>query len=442
MNHACRLLGPGALSLLLSFACGGGGGAKGGGADPAWSAPMLLGHGADVIALTGTNQPGVAWVDSLGSLKAGQLDLASGVVLSQTTLVSNSNNFTLSPVDVATGPGGSQLVAWITYAGAFSVQEYKPASGWDLSPTLLDGNIWGGQAHVAYDTAGNAFAAWQDNHTVDVALSVRVRPVGGSWGATTPLAIVPGPDSAWTLLVAPQGHAALLWVQTYNGSKGLWASTYSPGNPGAWGPAQLLLADTTTLVSNGLRGALDPDGTLSLLFQQTDRSQSSWTSRLYLAQYRASGGWSGPTALATTSTTFGTPCLAVLPGGRIQAAWRGSRTIRGAVFASGQWSADGDLLPLSTVDWDSPRLCADASGNLVMLWGSRILNTSYANVYASRAPAGQAFGAAKTLGTDACSQAAPLALGLDGQGAPVALGWGSYLLNGGVRTDTWLARFR
>lgn len=430
----------GTLLSLLFLACGGGGGAPAPTpTTPAWRITLAGQMGASPwitnLAFADGQAPGVVWTDTTHSCFAGKLN-ADGAAMSQAELVHADPTFT-SVSGFVMGPGGRQMAVWVNSAGQTVTREYSPTSGWDASTSQVGTTSPGYLIGLAYDDQGNAFAAFA-KAWVDVSFSVSVKAPGMPWGTPTQLGNVPGVENPVRLLVAPGGHAALVWQQTYIGSEGLWARVYTPGS--GWGAGQLLTA-STTLSSSLFPGCVGADGALYAGVVHHD--YTNYSSELRVLRYHPSSGWSGPSAPASSGTGYGDLLMAPLPDGKLLILWAsaGRPGLTGAELSGGTWSSPAPYLLAPTVECRNPQVEVSSKGVLLFSWRSAITGTTYENVFAALREGGTT-SREVTLGPDQQRDALIKGLGFDAKGVPTVVGYSDEWYNGALVGRTWIAQYR
>lgn len=198
---------------------------------------------------------------------------------------------------------------------------------------------------------------------------------GGSRGSAPPLAfswaaaqLVESDDVAGAssprVVIAPDGTATVVWLQSDGTRDNLWARRFVPGT--GWGTAQLI--ESSGDGASVARLGVDSSGNVMALWEMIDGSQNSiWWNR-----YVAGSGWGTAQVLESSAESATSAALSVGANGAAVAAWTQDDGTRSNLWARaftplGGWAAPV-LVESSTESASSPALAVDADGNATAVW--------------------------------------------------------------------------
>lgn len=188
-----------------------------------WSAPATLGTpGAEpAVAVNASGAAVAAWREFGPADERAMVVTRSGPsgAWSAPTSLTGAGVDALF-VKVALDDAGNAVVAWQARAPGLSIEaSSRPASSgvWGAPPTTLSGALEGTDPSLGMDAAGNATVIFNgfDTATMTASIQSATKPVGGAWGAHTPIresndiASVAPP----VLAVHPTGRMIALWSE-------------------------------------------------------------------------------------------------------------------------------------------------------------------------------------------------------------------------------------
>lgn len=370
------------------------------------------------------------------------------------------------------GDGGT---AWVM------ASRYQPGTGWS-TPHVLDA---GDVPQVTVDAAGNAVALWVKSDETGVGIWTSRYTADAGW--SSPQALDSQPDNVGVARIAGNaaGDAVAVWLQEDGVSAryNVWANRYVPGQ-GWQGPQRVEQLDQQAYDAVV---AVAPSGEAMVVWVQSDGTRFN---ALASASARA-GAWSAPVEVDTSPQSVGNPVLVAAADGSFAAAWTqvggnfiqfwanffvpdsgwtgaarvdqapngisyGQLAVGPAGSAVAAWvqneAADqnvwsnsyargsgwGTAQRVETGPFDarSPLVAVDAAGNALVVW--RQQEDTGGTTWASRRPAGGAWGTATHLGTPYTVDTNVPALAMDASGSAM-VAWDEY--DGETRYKVMFNRF-
>lgn len=250
--------------------------------------------------------------------------------------------------------------------------------------------------------------------------------VGLPWGTPALLETGTGDADHPEVAVDPNGNATVVWRQSDGSQTSIWTSDYPAG--GAWStPVLLEYDDSGDAIEPAV--ATDPAGNQTAVWAQYDGAYASiWASR------RLSGEpWGTPTLLESNNAGNAYhPEVAADQAGNVVVVWvqadqgTGSSSVYANRYPSGgPWET---AVLIETIDTGSsafPRLAIDPSGNATVAWRQRD-GTRY-RIWANRYPSGGPWGTAQLVSISNQGDADFHQLATDTAGN-VTLVWSQYVL--------------
>lgn len=309
-------------------------------------------------------------------------------------------------------------------SGSFSL----PQRSWE-TPILLETDDSGDANYpqVAFDSAGNAMAVWQQSGNI---LANRYTATG--WG--TPQVIDSAAGSADRPQVAfdPEGNAMAVWYQSDSGYNSVYANRYTAGS--GWGTAEKI-ETTDSGDADKPQVAVDSDGNAIAVWHQTDGSVFS----IWANSYTVGSGWDTPTLLETDDSGDAYDAqVAFDPEGNAIVVWE---QFDGSYYSiwTNRYTVDtgwGTAERIETNDGDTwnPQAAIDPAGNAIAVWSQSngIVSTIRANIYT----ASVGWGEAEEIGTDVGDAWLPQ-VAVDSYGNAVAV----WRQDDGGRYDIWSNRY-
>jgi hypothetical protein len=310
----------------------------------------------------------------------------------------------LSP-SIAVDPNGNAYAVWedrrsgTGYDVYFS---YRPAGGsWSANVRVDDDGPGGdqGQASIAVDPSGNAYAVWTDFRSgVDRDIYFSYRPAGGPWGGNVKVNDDVGTaNQFWpSIAVDPSGNAFAVWYDFRSGTSSDIYFSYRPAG-GSWGPNVRVDDDTTGSNQFHPSIAVDPSGNAYVVWHDW---RAGTNQDIYFS-YRPAGGSWGPNVRVDDDTTGSdqrSPSIAVDPSGNAFAVWFDLRSGTSSDIYFSYRPAGGSWRPSVRVDDDitgrdqvSPSIAVDPCGNTFAVWDD-FRSGTYWDAYSCYRPAGGSWG--------------------------------------------------
>jgi hypothetical protein len=368
-------------------------------ADSAWVAPTppLSAAGKDAsngdIAVDRDGDVLVAWVRDN---KVEAVFRPAGGTFGAPQPVSTGN--APNAPSVAFDPQGGAIMVWTQADGSTrpAYAAYRPDGGaFGTGVPISEPGRFVNAARVFVDSFGNALAAW--NQDGPAGLGVAYRPAGGSFGDPAPIGSPNLGDGDFDIAFDDLGNAILIAGEfdTTPGSTSYIKAAYRPvgGDFGALTPvasAQTAAAQPA-VAFDGAGNAI----AVYLLWDTTVTDSSHY--RVGTASRPAGGSFGPSQPVSTTSRDSRQPDVAFGPDGTAVAVWMQGFQPQAAVRPPG--GSFGEQKRLSPAIHDSlvgPALAFDAHGTAHVTWSGQDAPGHYAARTATR-PAGGSFSDMQTL---------------------------------------------
>jgi hypothetical protein len=309
--------------------------------------------------------------------------------------------FMWSDLKLAVSRNGHAVVAWVQLddimAQNVHVIRYVPDAGWGPEENLDEIRAL---SDLAVDDTGNAIiAADQDVigepiRGITIARSnqasgwsyERIEYLDISTGASYPRVSVDG-----------SGNGFIMWVEGYNDDYKEYVSSLSPAGIGE--PQQIASLPGSSAAWTNV--AVDDSGNAMALWGQFD---PSFVSRTYACRYTPADGWGAAERIDDSPYDTIDQFLSVDPLGNFNAVWtQRTENVTSDIYSRRYTPSGGWQIPLRVGIGGiarSPRIAADAIGNLFATWMQYDLVgpfTADANVYVNHSIAGSRWGTQQQL---------------------------------------------
>ncbi len=272
---------------------------------------------------------------------------------------------------VAVDQAGNAAAIWTRASGPdyFIQSSFRAAGGaWGTPQNLSAASelpmLWpaiAGEAQIAFDGAGNAFAVWARKNVGAYVVQAAIRPAAtGVWGAPQDLSYAGNDARIPQLAVNAVGDAVVTWRS--DGASKVIDASFRPAG-GAWGALQHVSVSGHD--ANLPRVGIDSAGNAVAVWPYYNGTANVVQAS---TRSRATGLWeASPQTISAANAS--SPDVTVAPAGDALAIWyngtRGESSFRPA--ATGVWGAGQQLAPAP--DYTSnPRVALDAAGNAVADW--------------------------------------------------------------------------
>jgi len=202
------------------------------------------------------------------------------------------------------------------------VNRYTPGSGWDEAQLIETDTGYATNPQVAFDTNGNALAAWDqsdDNGRFRI-LTKRYTPEDG-WGEVVPIEDDSQVNSyLYQIVVNASGKALVVWIQ----DESIWASRYTPDS--GWDSTPELIVSGVVL--SDLQIVIDTNDNALAIWAE----EESGTDKIWAKRYTSSDGWSRAEIFIATDAF--NPRIAIDANGNAIAVWEQSDSPRDNVLTS------------------------------------------------------------------------------------------------------------
>ena len=278
----------------------------------------------------------------------------------------------LQPPTVALSDSGDGLVIFRagTYSGGFRPYAVGASvSSWGGVQVIDGGNgeKVSNAPVVAMDANGNGLALWQSDNGTHYSVLSNYFSAGAGWGSPVRLESTPTQNASSPVVgMDAAGNGIAAWSQ-YDGVRwNIWAARFTPLS--GWG-APVLMETDDLASSYGQALAVDPSGDAVLAWAYYGAPNASVFSR----RYSAFAGWIPATLLAGGGGEAAyAPAVATYGAGRAAAAYttdsNGTQEVRARLFDGGWSNASVVAAAPSGRYFGSPRLAAEPSGNLTLVW--------------------------------------------------------------------------
>jgi hypothetical protein len=280
--------------------------------------------------------------------------------------------------DVAIDSNGNAVVLWTQYF-ASNITWYKWASnysdqaGWGTPQRLNSASAGAGTGgSLAFDSAGNAVAAWLE--IPDVYASRYVPGLG--WGNPELIEHQAGFSQSPNVVVDADGSATAVWVSQTSERYNVWSSRYTVGS--GWGLETLLEANDSgdvfesAVASDGLGNAV-------AVWAQGDAPYTeNATYHMWSSRYAAQVGWSVPQLIEQEAVGSSyRPTVAMFRSGDAIVAWYNSDDTNISVWtckytASHGWQPPEPVGPQENSFSHEPRLSINREGRAFIVWQNYI----------------------------------------------------------------------
>jgi hypothetical protein len=212
-----------------------------------WQQPVTVGDSAvkDVapaVAFDSEGHATIVWATEAGAAEAvASATMTSPGEWSAATQTTAETYTYVYEVQVALDAHGDATAAWTSYqAGVYAlgVAQQPVGRDWTDEKDLVTGGLSDGPDPQALDLAvnatGSAAVSWAYGVNQPGAVAMAVKPAGGAWTTTSPLATVTGSEFMEypQVAVSPDGTVTADWAVDNEGGNepgGLWSVTESPG---------------------------------------------------------------------------------------------------------------------------------------------------------------------------------------------------------------------
>lgn len=353
------------------------------------------------------------------------------------SLESNADGPAQSP-SIAFDGAGNGFAAWYQWDGVRSniwAARFTPSGGW-ATALLLEADNAGDAVlpQVAAGQQGDAFVVWRQSDGTRTNIWGAHFAPGTGWGSA---ALLEHDDTGWAqgaqVAADGGGNATAVWSQGDGNFTSIYSARYTSG--AGWGVPTLL--ENTGGDAQEPQVALEGSGAAIALWSQFDgASYNIWTAR-----FAPASGWAAPALLERDDSGWAlTPKVSATSAGEAVAVWHQSDGARSNIWAARYqrglgWDAPALVEHNDTGDALDPEISMDASGNAVVVWyhydGTRF------NILANRYVAGGGWGSPVLLEQNNAGDAALPVVALDTSGNAVAV-WYQY---DGARYNIWGNRF-
>ena len=236
---------------------------------------------------------------------------------------------------IAVDSAGNAYAAWedcrLVGHGCDIYFAYRPASaGWQANERIDDDTTAAHQSapSIAVDAAGNAYAAWQDDRDGNPDIRFAYRPAGGSWSASAKVNDDTGAtaQSSPAIAVTAAGDASLVWQDDRDGDADIYFA-YRPAG-GSWSGNVKVNDDAGTASQTYPAIAVDPSGNAYAVW--ADGRNGADYPDIYSAYRPAGGAWETSVRInaglgSSTTTAASHPDIAAIVDGsatlHVVAAW-------------------------------------------------------------------------------------------------------------------------
>lgn len=177
---------------------------------------------------------------------------------------------------IAFDADGNALAVWYQINGSYYsiyANRYTSGSGWGTAELIeSDDTNNASYPQVAFDTAGNALAVWEQSDGSYVNIYANRYTSGGGWGMAE---LVESSDTGDAnrpqIAFDASGNALTVWAQDDGSTHNIWSNHYTPGS--GWGTAELIEGGAGSAEYPKI--AIDADGNALAVWHQNDGSDNS-----------------------------------------------------------------------------------------------------------------------------------------------------------------------
>ncbi len=369
-----------------------------------WGTPTLIetddagNAAAPRVATDGAGNAIAVWYQSNGSqtnIRANRYAPDTG----WSTATPIETNATADPTypdpQVAVSPDGNAIAVWFESDGTRTniwANRYVIGVGWGTAALIeTDNTDSASRPEVAVDSAGNAFAVWQQSDGTRTNIWANRYVAGSGWASAVLIETenLQGAVSA-DVDIDANGNAIAVWSQANASVRfSIWANRYVAGS--GWGIATKIETDDTGNASSP-RVGFDSDGNAIAVWQQHDGTRFN----ILANRYETASGWGTATLIETGDGTAQAADIAVDRHGNAFAIWRQSDGTQDnlwvARYAVGSGWGTPEVIETDNGIVASGELAFDGADNAVAVWFQS--DGTRNNIWANRYVNGSGWGAA------------------------------------------------
>jgi len=301
---------------------------------------------------------------------------------------------------IAFDSAGNAIAVWQQYDGASELRyniwakRFVPGTGWGI-PTLLetDNMVDASDPRIAVAPNGNGIAVWEQYDGISDGIWMNRYVPGSGWGTATWIETNDtGPASNPNVAINSAGNAIVVWQQYDGVTYNVRANTFIPGN--GWGNATLLETDDTGEAGEA-KIALEANGNGIGVWHQYNGT-IGFRYNIWANRFVAGTGWGNATLLETDDTGDAfNPQIGVDANGNAVVVWeqydgswssiRANRFVPGTGWGTPTWIETDDL-----GEANHPQIDVDPNGNGIAVWEQE--DGFKRNIWANRFVAGTGWG--------------------------------------------------
>jgi len=334
---------------------------------------------------------------------------------------------------------GNTLAVWRQSDGgrqAIWANTHSMLSGWGTAEKIEIEDVRSSEnPQVAMDSAGNAFAVWEQHDGTHTNIWANRYTTVGGWEVAQKIELEDfGRAYNPQVTVDSVGNALVVWELQFNDRRSdIWANRYTVGS--GWGTAQKI-EDEDIGSSDNPRLAMDSTGNALVVWEQYDVPTTDY--KIWANRYTVGSGWGLSQTIQTVGSRNASDVqVAMDPLGNGFAIWTHSNTSGSNIWVNrytvgSGWGAVEKMQGADIAGGvGSPQIVIDNSGNAFAAWSQ--YNGTVDDIWTKRYSIGTGWGAAQKIDTEDLGDARFPQLALDSLGNAFAV----WYQHDGSRYNIW-----
>jgi|GEM_PF-3848220 len=276
---------------------------------------------------------------------------------------------------VAVDQLGNAIAVWQQADRIYARRYYVTTNLWDINIVTID-NASGGSdfPQIAMDSNGGAIAVWQQDFRV---YARRYTFSSGTWDTAQTLDNGLGVSADYPRIAMDSGGNAIVSWKQENTDFDVYINQYTAG-VGWSGPVFISAGsdDIDITESSQIVPFMNPSGSAVLIWKGKDL-------KLYTKIYKKTSGWGTTTAIASSPGEVFNPQVAMNNFGNIVAVWEQDFQIYANYYTAGnsQWKT-ASIIDTGAGEVFNPQAGIDTNGSALAVWEQ--FDGNYSRIYSNR----------------------------------------------------------